>query len=135
MIILTLPFLVISPYGGRCAFASLIFLIMIIIEMSQFLLDLLGHKGIHIRIHKYVITSLMVLIILLYIIPLSFNKYTEISRDNYLNNLDKFEKVIKIEQIPFQSYHHTSDPIEGIYMTKFYKTLHGVPEETKLLPK
>lgn len=135
MIILTLPFLVISPYGGRCAFASLIFLIMIIIEMSQFLLDLLEHKGIHIRIHKYVTTSLMVLIILLYIIPLSFNKYTEISRDNYLNNLDKFEKVIKIEQIPFQSYHHTPDPIEGIYMTKFYKTLHGVPEETKLLLK
>ncbi|WP_210618064.1 DUF6056 family protein [Mammaliicoccus lentus] len=135
MIILTLPFLVISPYGGRCAFASLIFLIMIILDMSQFLLDLLEHKGIHIRIHKYVITSLMVLIILLYIIPLSFNKYTEISRDNYLNNLDKYEKVIKIEQIPFQSYHHTPDPIEGIYMTGFYKTIHDVPEETKLLPK
>src|SRR5699024_5144029 len=124
MIIFTLPFLVISAYGGICAFASFIFLIMISIVMSQFLLDLRGHKGIHIRIHKYVITSLMVLIILLYSIPLSFNKYTEISRDNYLNNLDKFKKVIKIEQIPFHSYHHTLDPIEDIYINKFNKLFH-----------
>ena len=86
-------------------------------------------------IQKYVNTSIIILIVLLYIIPLSFNKYTEISRDNYLNNLDNYDKVIKIDQIPFKSYHHMPDPVEGIYMTKFYKTLHGVPEETKLLPK
>ncbi|MEB8093518.1 MULTISPECIES: DUF6056 family protein [Mammaliicoccus] len=137
MIILTLPFLVISPYGGRCTFASLIFFVMIIIDMSQFILNILETKDIHMNmyIQKYVNTSIIILIVLLYIIPLSFNKYTEISRDNYLNNLDNYDKVIKIDQIPFKSYHHMPDPVEGIYMTKFYKTLHGVPEETKLLPK
>src|SRR5699024_10788636 len=137
MIILTLPFLVISPYGGRCTFASLIFFVMIIIDMSQFILNILETKDIHMNmyIQKYVNTSIIILIVLLYIIPLSFNKYTEISRDNYLNNIDNYDKVIKIDQIPFKSYHHMPDSVESIYMTKFYKTLHGVSEETKLLPK
>src|SRR5699024_2083007 len=98
MIILTLPFLVISRYGGRCTFASLIFFVMIIIDMSQFILNILETKDIHMNmyIQKYVNTSIIILIVLLYIIPLSFNKYTEISSVYYLNNLDNYINFIII---------------------------------------
>lgn len=135
MIFLTLPFFVISPYGPRCTFASMIFLILIILDLIQYIIDLkhIYDSFITLNINKYIHAFIFIMLALTYIFPVSINKYVEITRDYYVEHMEQHQKVLRLKKVPFPEYHQFPNPNDDVYMTRFYKEIHNVPKDTKLI--
>lgn len=128
---LTLPFLVITPYGGRCAFASLIFIVLIIIEFFEYIkshINLSINKSYCVKALLFVFVSISILF------PIYFNKMTEIERDNLVKENNQAKNII-LPLIPYPEYHQMPDPKESVYMTQFYKELFDVDDGTEFIFK
>ncbi|MCU7557525.1 DUF6056 family protein [Macrococcus capreoli] len=132
--LLTGPFFVITPYGGRCALASLIFMIMIILVIIDHLMSDTQIAWTY-RYHYHILAFTVVFGIIAYLIPLSANKITEMHRDAELKDMKATNKSVPIKMLPYPEYHQMPDPIESVYMTQFYKENLNIPQSVKLVPE
>jgi len=134
-IFLTLPFLVITPYGGRCAFGSFIFIIIIILEIYKNIGKKLSqnYKGNLLEWNNNkVIFILTFSIMVSYLYPIYYNKMTELDRNQIVIN-EKSKNEIHLPLLPYPNFHQMPDPKEDVYMTQFYKKLYGVDKDTKFI--
>ncbi|MGY3479742.1 DUF6056 family protein [Staphylococcus cohnii] len=129
-IILTVPFLIITPYGGRAALGSIIFIILLLLELTKFILK--DHFFTHLKILKFGIILLLTVSILY---PLYENKKTELERNSIVSNLSNSEKSVKLPELPYPEFHQMPDPKENVYMTQFYKKIYDVNPEVKFIFK
>ncbi|UOB21209.1 DUF6056 family protein [Macrococcus armenti] len=132
--LLTGPFFVITPYGGRCALASLIFLIIIILIMIDNVITNDIKEKINVMYYQ-IFVFVCIFVFIAYIIPLSSNKAVEMKRDSALENLNAVNKSIEIKMIPYPNYHQMPNPVEGVYMTQFYKENLNIDQSVKLIPE
>jgi len=132
--LLTGPFFVITPYGGRCALASLLFqVIIILIIIDKLITNEIKEKfkSIYYQIFAFV----CIFVFIAYLIPLSSNKITEVKRDAELQDLKALNRTIEIKMIPYPEYHQVPNPIERVYMTQFYKENLNIDKSVKLVPE
>src|SRR5699024_12083288 len=128
-------FLVITPYGGRCAFGSFIFIIIIILEIYKNISKKLSqnYKGNLLEWNNNkVIFILTFSIMVSYLYPIYYNKMTELDRNQIVIN-EKSKNEIHLPLLPYPNFHQMPDPKEDVYMTQFYKKLYGVDKDTKFI--
>lgn len=123
---LTLPFFVITPYGGRTTLASFVFLILIILKMLDFSL-----RHTEIPFIKTLSTGIFLILLLSVVFPIFENKKTELERDDMVAHLGKGNTSIVLKPLPYPKFHHMVNPTESTYMTQFYKEYYGVSKKIK----
>lgn len=127
-VILTAPFLVLTPYGGRGAFATYVFIVMAIVQVSDMYINLTKN-----RYMNYAVIA-AVGIALFYIIPIMQNGSADRERLEIIENTNFTNKEsIVLPGIPNKQFHQMPDPAENVYMTQFYKKVYGIPDEVKIV--
>ncbi|GEP85227.1 glucosyltransferase [Staphylococcus piscifermentans] len=134
-IFLTLPFFVITPYSARCDFASQIFIILILLEMTKYILQNLHLKWPS-KWSKNLAIIVMLALTLSYLAPISVNKYIDYSRSEKLLHMHHFPKEITIQRVPFEEFHKIVNFPNNSWMVSAYKEVHKVPRnvEVKIKP-
>lgn len=134
-IFLTLPFFVITPYSARCAFASHIFIILILLEMMKYILQHIHFKWPS-KWNRNLAIVVMLTLTLSYLAPISVNKYVDYSRSEKLLHMHHYPKKITIEKVPFEEFHKIINFQDNAWMVPAYKEIHKVPRnvEVKIKP-
>lgn len=129
VILLTAPFVFITPYGPRAAFAAYLFLILIGLELFNYNKNRL--KWTSFNVNKILIYSSVILIIFYSLIFTRIGN-TERERLDYLQSeIENEAKHIELTELPHSQFLWMSSPGRehfNIMFKKFYK----VPEETEV---
>jgi len=128
--ILSAPFLIITPYGGRAAMGSFIFIIILLLNLIRYLLK--NNKFNHHIIIKFGVIIVLTISILY---PLYENKKVELERNSIVSQVNKTTKTIILPKLPYPEFHQMPDPEENLYMTKFYKKIYEINPKTKFVFK
>ncbi|MCW1928847.1 DUF6056 family protein [Bhargavaea beijingensis] len=124
-VILSLPFLILSPYGGRGALASYVFMVMVLLKIY----DLQQFAKIERGLGKYLISALTVVLAVYYLIPITSNGIVSRERIEMIEQTDfKDKEKIVLPGIPYKQFHQMPDPAEKVYMTRFFKDVYGIPQ-------
>lgn len=124
-IVLSLPFLILTPYGGRAAYATYVLLAMCLLKAVD-TYSQLPEKPI-------VNTSIVVVSIVLalyYAIPIAQNGSVERQRISIIDNTDfSTTETLVLPGLPNKQFHQMPDPFDHVYQTKFYKIVHEIPQD------
>ncbi|WP_099221629.1 DUF6056 family protein [Listeria costaricensis] len=130
IILMSAPFIVISPYGARCALAPFLCMVLIIGEGVNLIEELSS-------------ADFSMFIKLLIIVNIAFgvcysgimfaNGHTNRSRLDYLHEqVNKGAQSINIMRLPFPQFCHMPDPEPNQYQTETFRIVNKVPEDTQL---
>lgn len=128
--ILSAPFLIITPYGGRTAMGSFIFIILLLLNLMKYLLN--NNSFNHHMIMKFGIIIVLTISILY---PLYENKKVELERNSIVSQINHTTKTITLPKLPYPEFHQMPDPEEKVHMTKFYKRIYNINPKTEFVFK
>lgn len=133
-VILIAPFFLITPFSARCTFASYIFMILIIIEISKYTFK---HFKFELLINKEYLISIFIILTLSlsYLLPISINRFIDYQRLSKIQNMESYPKAITMKKVPFTNYHYFINLNENSFMTPFFKEVYNIPKETKINTK
>jgi len=128
--ILSAPFLIITPYGGRAAMGSFIFIILLLLKLMRYLLK-------NNNFNHHIIIKFGIIIVLSFSIlyPLYENKKVELERNSLVSQINHTMETITLPKLPYPEFHQMPDPEENLHMTKFYKEIYKIDPETKFVFK
>lgn len=132
VVLMSLPFMLISPYGPRCAFASVIFLIL----FGMKLLDYYRHTVPFNFERLFVPLTMLTLVVGVQLgVSLAENGHVDRERLHKIST-DLVEKpdrkTLRVERIPNPQYHWMPNPNEKVYMTQFFKQNHNIDENVTI---
>lgn len=130
VLLLSAPFIFIAPYGPRCAFASIVFLLLFGMKLLDYLS--LEYSWSFSKMAKPLIALSVVVVIYL-----GVNLYPNGEADRerlelIAQNPNGQKGVIQVQAIPNPKFHWMPDPHEKRYMTKFFKENNNIPPTTKI---
>ena len=127
----TVPFFFITPYGGRTALASLIFVLLIVLTMVDEVTP-----DVTFTYSNWINVGLIVTLVVTILLPIGENKKTETERTQIVEHLPKNTKTVELPGLPYPQFHHMGDPTENTYMTPFFKLYYGIDyKKTKFIIK
>ncbi|MBS4218955.1 hypothetical protein KHA96_11575 [Bacillus sp. FJAT-49711] len=130
IVLLTAPFIFITPFGPRCVFASYTFMVLVALELFSYLTKTLSWDS---KYLKKPLLSLSCVIIIVYVFILSMNGTTNRDRLAHLENeVSNNKKIVELRELPFPQFHWMSSPKPRKYHTKVFKRFYGVPSDTKI---
>ncbi|WP_010308569.1 DUF6056 family protein [Kurthia senegalensis] len=132
VILMSLPFMFISPYGPRCAFASVIFLIL----FGMKLLDYYRHTTSFNFEKLFVPLTMLTLVVGVQLgVPIAENGHVDRARlEKIATDLEAHpnRKTLRVERIPNPQYHWMPNPSEKVFMTQFFKQNHDIDEDVTI---
>lgn len=135
IVLLTAPFVFITPYGPRCVFGTYTFMVLFIIELIVYLKD--SYEWKYNSLTKALL-ALNVVIIIAFTFIIGMNGNAERERIQALEkNLNKEYKVVEMRALPYPQFHHMSSPNpKSKFQYESFKRLHKVPKdvEIKIIP-
>lgn len=134
IVLLTIPFVFISPFGPRCVFGAYTFMVLFILELLVYLGN--QYEWSFQSLKSILITANIVLMIVFTFI-LSLNGYTDRNRIHKLNNdLNKKIKIVEMSELPYPQFHWKPSPVTGMKQNFRFKVFYHVPEkvEIKVIP-
>lgn len=133
VVLLSAPFVFITPYGPRCAIASIVFLLL----FAYVLINYYGEKyQLSFSIWNKPAIVISVVIALYFAIALHQNGRVDRERLAEINKaVANKEPIITIRAIPNAKFHWMTEPEEHVFMTKYFKRAHKIPKKTKIIIK
>ncbi|GEN95357.1 DUF6056 family protein [Pediococcus ethanolidurans] len=122
-LILSAPFAVISPYGPRCAFATICFMILAALKLFNYVTSFSSEL---INISRSLSLVFGCFSMLFILIIMSTNGYINQERAKKINTqLAKNQKVIYVSRLPFQQYNWDTSPnITRFQHNMYMKRMH-----------
>lgn len=119
-LVLSAPFAVITPYGPRCAFATICFMILATLELVNYVFT--SEKEVHnINISKLVLTVFGSFSMIFLLGVMSANGYVNHVRTTSINQqLRAGHKTIYVSMLPFQQYTWDTSPNQTRFQHKIY---------------
>ena len=130
IVLLTIPFVYITPYGPRCVLGAYTF-------MTLFAMELLVYLGKEYEwsfagLKKVLgISSLVLIMVFSFIMYLNGDAHrTRI--DKLQSDLKKNEEVIEITELPYPQFHWMPTPVKTLGHRHHFKVLYNVPADTEI---
>lgn len=128
-VLLTLPFVFITPYGPRASLASYLFLVLIGIELYKYNKETFNWSGIVMKR-----TTLLLSAVLIIFYTTVFTQIGNTSRERlaYLQSeVEKGSDYIQLTSLPHSQFLWMSSP-KREHFKKMFKKFYGVPKDTEI---
>lgn len=130
-LILSAPFAIISPYGPRCAFATICFMILAALELLNYVL-LEAFKLTHFSSSLGLVFGSFTMLFILTI--MTANGYINHERSAKINTqLINHQKIIYVSKLPFQQYNWDTSPNVTRFQHNMYMKRMHIPVNTHKL--
>ena len=126
IVIITGPLFIVTPIGPRCFFPVYILLVMLAIEMVDYLT--IDKK---ININHLLITATFILM-LFYLVTFGYVFKIETIRNNYIEQNKENAKVLYLPELLFSQYLHCANPVNKSFENKF-KSFYKIDNKIELV--
>lgn len=131
IVLLTIPFVFITPYGPRCVFGAYTFIVLMVIELFVYLTE--GNNWSLRGVTQCIMISNGVIMVVFTLI-LSMNYIAHQERIEHMyQDIQEKKQVITMKELPFPQFHWMSSP-KAIYEVQMetFKEFYAIPSDTTI---
>src|SRR5690606_16026446 len=134
VILLTAPFIFITPFGPRCVLASYIFMVIISLELFVYVLKENNWSE---KVFTPILLYVAIVFTFVYFFVFSMNG--QVNRERLVHiekELEKQVEVIEVRERPYRQFHWMSSPLPHLYQGTTFKKYYNIPNdvEVKIIP-
>lgn len=129
IVLLSVPFFFITPYGPRCAFGTYAFMVLLAIELMSYLINKDQWKFSYLNLYLVLISCSIVV----FIGFVSFmNGEADRNRMEKLFNDIHKEKVVEMTELPYPQFHWMPSPKPEMIHTPMFKKFHDISNDVQI---